>query len=95
MIRLLLLRFWPALLPLAFYFGWLWARYFLLKKQGKAPSFSELISRTPLFFASLASLFLLLLCFLWLGLSQPRDTTGHYIPPHQENGAIVPGHVEP
>ena len=95
MIRLLLTRFWPALIPFLIYFGWMGARYYLLKKRGQAPVFSELITRTPLFYTSLASLIILLGCFLWLGLSQPRETTGHYVPAHQENGKIVSGHVEP
>lgn len=95
MIRLLLTRFWPALIPFLLYFGWMGVRYYKLKKDGKAPVFSEMISRTPLFYTSLASLIILVFCFLWLGLSQPGDTSGHYVPPHQEQGKIVPGHVEP
>lgn len=95
MIRLLLTRFWPVLIPFLIYFGWIGVRYYLLKRQGEAPLFSDLISRTPLFYASLASLIILLLCFLWLGLSQPQETSGHYVPPRQEQGKIVPGHVEP
>ncbi|MFO1243181.1 MAG: DUF6111 family protein [Rickettsiales bacterium] len=95
MIRLLLTRFWPAFIPFFLYGCWLLYRYHLIKKQGEAPELASLVTRTPLFITTLASLLILIACFLWLGISQPQETDGHYIPPHQENGKIVPGHVEP
>lgn len=95
MLKLLFTRFWPAFIPFFFYGAWILYRYLKIKKSGEAPELSTLITRTPLFFTSLASLVILLGCFMWLGLSQPRETDGRYIPPHQENGKIIPGHVEP
>ena len=95
MISLLLTRFWPAFIPFILYGVWIAYRYFSIKRSGEAPELSRLVTRTPLFFTILASFVLLLASFIWLGLSQSKETGGHYVPPRQENGKIVPGHVEP
>lgn len=94
MLNLLFTRFWPAFIPFFFYGLWILYRYFKIKRSGEAPELSQIITRTPLFITTLASLLLLLGSFVWLGLSQPGEPTGHYVPPRQENGKIIPGHVE-
>jgi Family of unknown function (DUF6111) len=32
--------------------------------------------------------------FVWLGLTEGEGTGGVYVPPHDVNGHVVPGHVE-
>ena len=33
--------------------------------------------------------------FVWWGLSEEASPNGIYVPPHVENGEVVPGRVEP
>jgi hypothetical protein len=90
MIRLLLLRLWPALLPLLVY--WIWLRHIGRKAtiNGKpALRFRD----GPWYWAVLASLLIAVVSFAILGLTQPAEK-GAYTPPHMENGNIVPGQVE-
>ncbi len=91
MIKLLLLRFWPVLIPVLVY--WLWLRTVAAKarKEGKpAPLFRD----GPWYWLVLASLGMAVLCFLFWG-GSGEAVKGDYIPPHVENGKVIPGHVEP
>jgi len=85
---LFLFRFWPVLVPLLIY--WLWhlsvARR-AVKAGLPAPHFRE----GPWYWAVLASLLTGIVCFLLLGASS-EGMTGEYVPPHMENGTLVPGH---
>lgn len=90
MIRFIIFRLWPALIPLLIY--WLWYRVAVrraLKAGLPKPRFRD----GPLFWAILASLAVAAACFLWLG-AQLESHKGDYVPPHMENGRVTPGHVE-
>jgi hypothetical protein len=90
MIRLILFRFWPALLPLVIYFFWHRASVRRAKKENKpAPHFRD----GPVYWTVLASLLIAVLCFVVMGVElEPQK--GDYIPPVVKDGAIVPGHVQ-
>ena len=49
----------------------------------------------PWTYLTAAGLLLVILSFVWWGLSSGEPTTGIYIPPHLENGEIVPGQIVP
>ncbi|MEE8439401.1 MAG: DUF6111 family protein [Micropepsaceae bacterium] len=42
-----------------------------------------------------AGLLLVILSFVWWRLSSGDDPEGLYVPPHLENGEVVPGHFAP
>ena len=91
MLRLLLFRFWPVLIPLIVY--WLWYRTHVAKaiKDGKpAPRFRD----GPWYWLVLSTLLAAVGCFIWWGAST-EQVQGRYIPAHMENGTLIPGHVEP
>ena len=91
MVSLFLFRFWPVLIPVLVY--WLWFRTHVRKalKEGKpAPLFRD----GPWYWLVLASLLTAVACFVGLGASG-ESVKGRYIPPHLENGVMVPGRVEP
>ena len=90
MLRLLIFRFWPVLIPLLAY--WLWHRTIVAKaqKEGKPiPHFAD----GPWYWLVLASLLIGVACFIVWGASI-EQVKGKYIPPHMENGVLIPGHVE-
>lgn len=86
---LFLFRFWPVLIPLIVYLLW---HHHMRKKARKAGEPEPRFRDGPWFWAVLASLLIGMVCFLVLGLSAERRT-GNYIPPHMENGVLVPGRV--
>ena len=88
---LFLFRFWPVLIPLLVY--WLW----LARARGKARKAGEALPHFrdgPWFLAVIASLLTALLIFLALGLSAEQSGS-EYVPPHMENGELVPGKIAP
>ncbi len=107
MLKLLFTTFWPVLIPSAIYFLW-WitrsspAKYQHAEKDedGNVIIEAEEITnekswvKTPLFWVFTSSIVLLIISFLWLGITEPRDTEGDYIRPYMENGEIRGGHTE-
>ena len=91
MLRLLLFRFWPVLLPVLAYWLWLQTVARKARREGRqVPLFRD----GPWYRLVLASLAIGVLCFvLWGAESEP--VKGKYIPPHLQNGTLIPGHVEP
>jgi hypothetical protein len=87
---LVILRFWPVLIPLIVY--WLWIRN-VRRKALAAGKSAPLFREGPWYWAVLASLLTAALCFVLLGLSE-KPVKGDYVPPHLENGKIIPGHTE-
>ena len=71
------------LLPFAAYFG------FFLLTQARPPR-----AQAPWLVLVIAGLMLVAASFVYLGLTQGESTSGVYVPPHMQNGTIVPGHVE-
>jgi len=91
MLRLFLFRFWPVFIPLIVY--WLWLGYVGKKAtiDGKpAMRFRD----GPWYWAVLASLLIAVGCFMLLGEEAAQGGKGNYVPPHMENGTLVPGQVE-
>lgn len=87
---LFLLRFWPVLIPLLIYIVWMFSVRRRAKKMGeKPPHFRD----GPLFWVVVSSLLIAVVMFVWIGLSHPQNR-GDYVPPHMENGRIVPGAIE-
>ena len=87
---LFLFRFWPVLIPLIVY--WLW----LYKIGRKATINGQPILRFrdgPWYWMVIASLAIGIGCFIIWG-SSIEGSKGTYVPPHIENGVMVPGHVE-
>lgn len=92
MLKILITRFWPVLLPLVIYLAWLaLARRKAGKKGEKKPGFFD----GPWWLPSLASLLLAVAAFIWLGLSaEPQK--GKYIPSYQgADGEVIPGRFVP
>lgn len=88
---LFLFRFWPVLIPLVVYYLWHMNARRKAKKSGAAlPHFRD----GPWYWAVLASLLIAVACFLFLGLTH-AENSGNYVPPHMENGTLVPGRVVP
>lgn len=90
MIRFIVFRLWPALLPLIAY--WLWHRMAVrraLKAGSPVPKFRD----GPIYWVILSSLLIAVVCFLWFG-AQLEEQKGEYIPPQLKDGALVPGHVQ-
>jgi fructose-specific phosphotransferase system IIC component len=85
MIRFILL-FWPALIPLLLYGGWLIVRA-RWQRLGYPVS-----SLTPhLFLAIISSLLIAALCFVVLGVEQSPNTGKDYHPTHYKDGVLIPG----
>ena len=90
MLKLLIFRFWPVFIPIIVY--WLWHQT-VMRKAVKAGKPAPLFRDGPWYWLLLASLAMGVLCFvLWS--ASAEKIKGHYIPPHMENGVLVPGHVE-
>jgi len=75
----LLKEIWPAALPLLFYAGWM-----LHTRKRWVEG--------PWFWAVMASIAIAVTCLLLLGASE-EGIKGVYVPPHMENGRLVPGRV--
>lgn len=92
MLRLLVTRFWPALVPVLLYVAWLWYARRKAAKAGEAqPGFFD----GPWLWAVMASLLLCIGGFIVLGLTQGGLEEGDYVPAKLVDGKIVPSHVEP
>lgn len=88
---LFLFRFWPVLIPLLVYIIWLQVVGRKAVKEGRAkPLFRE----GPWYWVVIATLAMAMLCFVVLGISID-GSKGVYVPPHMENGVMVPGTVTP
>lgn len=85
---LFLFRFWPVLIPLLIYCLWfLKVGRAAVKAGNPHPHFRD----GPWYWAVLASLATGIVCFVALG-SSTESTTDDYVPPHMENGRLIPGH---
>lgn len=83
MIRILLTYIVPLLLPAVIYF--LWLKYTAGRASPREMPWPWLVG---------AGLFLALVVFIGLVLLG-GEPGGDYVPPHLENGEIVPGHFRP
>lgn len=92
MLKILITRFWPVLLPLVIYLAWL---ALARRKAGKAGEQKPGFFDGPWWLPTVASILLAIAAFIWLGLStEPQK--GEYIPSHQgANGEVIPGRIVP
>ncbi len=90
MLRLILTRFWPVLLPIVIYLLWRWWRARQARKYGAD---AVTWTRSHVYWIVLSSLLIGIACMLFLGLTAQHNH-GAYIPTMEENGKLVPGHWE-
>jgi len=90
MLRMLLVRFWPVILPIAAYALWLFLARRKARKAGveKIPKLGD----GPWFSAVISAAFIMIALFLYLGFSAQKGT--EYVPSHVENGSIIPGYLK-
>ncbi|MCB9944632.1 MAG: hypothetical protein H6851_13570 [Geminicoccaceae bacterium] len=81
--RILLQYLLPFLVPFAAYFGWRW-----LVSNGR-----DFLDDTPWYVLTVTGLGFVVVALFALGLQTEGSPNGIYVPPHVENGLIVPGHV--
>lgn len=91
MIRILIERLWPALLPLLIYWLWHQRRVAKCKKEGTTP---PKLREGPWMQTLLAVFGIAAALLLLLGIAAPHNTGAAYVPAHIENGEIVKGHME-
>ncbi len=92
MIKLLLLRLWPALIPLLLYLMWL---YYRKRQAAKGIETPPELLRGVRFWMLVASFVLLVISFLILDFTRPAHREGKYVPPKYEDGKLTPAHSEP
>ncbi|MDX1974659.1 MAG: DUF6111 family protein [Rickettsiales bacterium] len=88
---LFLFRFWPVVLPLVIYVLWYGlTKRRALRKGETPPQFRE----GPWFWMIIACLSIAVLCFLYMSFTIEAQK-GTYVPAHEEQGVLVPGHINP
>jgi hypothetical protein len=85
MIRILLLRALLFAVPFAIY-----GAYLLLSRARSIVPTHD----TPWTLLFISGLGLVVVSFVYVGLTEGESTQGRYVAPHVVNGKIVPGHVE-
>ena len=87
----------PLALPTALYVAWLWLGHWSPRGSPEESRESEAIRWAALpwvwLVAAGAVLLALMLFVVTVHFGSPQP--GTYVPPHVENGQIVPGHIEP
>jgi hypothetical protein len=91
MLRLFLFRFWPVFIPLVIY--WLWWHFIGRKATIDGKPLTR-FRDGPWYWAVLTSLLIAVGCFIFLGKESIQGGKGAYIPPHMENGTLVPAQVQ-
>jgi hypothetical protein len=86
---LFLFRFWPVLIPFLWYLVWFMVVSRRAIKLGKEPPHFR---NGPWYRIVLSSLLIAMGCFLVMYLAIAPQK-GEYIPPHMENGVLVPSKV--
>ena len=87
MIRVLVEALLPFLLPFAAYFGF---AYFANRAAAQGIRWQD----APWLWLAIAGVGFVIVFFIVTGLITGSDPAGKYVPPHMEDGRIVPGHVE-
>lgn len=82
-----LMEMWPALVPILLYAAWMALRRGRASRRGaEKPAWRD----GPWFWAVMASIAVAIVCLVLWGLSAD-PVRGRYVPPHMENGTLVPG----
>jgi hypothetical protein len=91
MLRIVISYVVPFLLPLAGYAAWIWYRTRYAERHGgEAPKFEQGPWPLMLFLGAVLTLTMLAVT----ALQQGAAPGGVYVPPHVENGQVVPGRFE-
>lgn len=89
MLRMLMADFWPIILPLVFYLGYMFAKRRRAKRKGEEiPPFLK----GHAFWVIVATMAVAIACFVALGLSS-KPLEGVYDPAHLQDGKMVPGKI--
>lgn len=83
MIRVALTILLPLLAPTAIYFLWLYT-------LGRAAE-----RNTPWTWLIIGGLVAAAIALVGIGVDTGGDQAGHYVPPHVEDGRVVPGQIAP
>ena len=86
---LFLMRFWPVLIPLMVYFLWL---YYVGRKATIEGRPILRFRDGPWYWLVLSTLLVGIGCMVLLGTSV-EGHKGMYVPPHMQDGKLVPGQV--
>jgi hypothetical protein len=90
MLRLIIFKFWPALIPAIIYLVWL----LIARKKAKKLGAQVLpgIKDGPWIEAVISTIAIVIAMFFWLALSTPVEK-GQYIPPKVVNGKIIDSQI--
>lgn len=89
--KIFLTKILPLLLPLAIYFSWL----IYARRKAAALGQSKPGARdAPWLIIISIGLMVLIGSLIALGIFTGEEPGGVYVPPHMENGEIVPGRIE-
>jgi hypothetical protein len=92
MLRVFLTIVLPLVAPTTLYLAWVWYTHWSPWAQpGQAVGWAAL---PWVWLAGAGALFLALVLFV-VTVHYNTSQSGVYVPPHSENGRIIPGHVEP
>ena len=89
--KLLLTKILPLLVPIAIYVVW------LIHARKKAKTLGQSKPRmreAPWLAMALTGVIILIISLIALGLFTGEKPGGIYIPPHMENGEIIPGQIK-
>lgn len=90
MIRFLLTKFWPALIPLALYACWFVYKRYKLRHSDEVVRITD----GPWLITVLSAMALAAFGFLWLGLVDENTGPATYTPAQVIDGKIVDGEVQ-
>lgn len=87
----LLIKFWPALIPITLYVLWMiWRRRKAIKAGAMPPSWTD---GNGLWVAC-ASLLTVVGCFAWIALHSKSNIAEHYQPARFEHGTLIDGTLD-
>lgn len=87
----MLIKFWPALIPVTLYVIWMiWRRRKAVRLGAVPPSWFD---GNGLWVAC-ASLITMVACFVWLALHSPINTDPHYQPARFKDGKLIDGTLD-
>ena len=90
MLRFLLTKFWPALIPIALYLLWYGYKKYHAKKTGEVIRITD----GPWLITLLSAMALAAAGFIWLGFSGENTGPASYQPAIMQDGKIVDGSIE-
>ena len=93
MLRVFLTIVLPLAAPTALYLAWLWYTHY--SPWGSQPGGALAWAGLPWVWLAGAGALLLALVLFVVTVHFDTSQSGVYVPPHTENGRIIPGHVEP